>query len=125
MLLIFGVSFELPVLVVMLNRAGVVSYAKLRHWTRGIVFGLFIFAAVATPSQDPISMLALAVALTVLFLASLVVCRAQDRRRAQRRAEDGWDDDLPDNLADDETSPLTYKAESVEPSPTPRYDDAT
>ena len=122
MLLIFGVSFELPVLVVMLNRAGVVSYAKLRRWTRGIVFGLFIFAAVATPSQDPISMLALAGALTVLFLASLVFCRFQDRARARRQAEEGWD-----HLSDDEASPLDYEAEPVEPAEPvrPRYDDAT
>lgn len=122
MLLIFGVSFELPVLVVMLNRAGVVSYAKLRHWTRGIVFGLFIFAAVATPSQDPISMLALAGALTVLFFGSLVFCRFQDRARARRLAEEGWD-----HISDDEASPLDYEAEPVEPAEPvrPRYDDAT
>jgi len=118
MLLIFGVSFELPVLVVMLNRAGVVSYAKLRHWTRGIVFGLFVFAAVATPSQDPISMLALAGALTVLFFVALVICRFQDRQRALRRAEEGWED-----IPDDEASPLDYKSEPAEQSP--RYDDAT
>jgi sec-independent protein translocase protein TatC len=130
MLLIFGVSFELPVLVVMLNRAGVVSYAKLRHWTRGIVFGLFIFAAVATPSQDPISMMALAGALVVLFLGSLVVCRFQDRRRARKRAEEGWDDDLPEDLPDDAASPLNYRAQPVRPAEpvepgTTRYDDAT
>jgi sec-independent protein translocase protein TatC len=120
MLLIFGVSFELPVLVVMLNRAGVVSYAKLRHWTRGIVFGLFVFAAVATPSQDPISMLALAVALTVLFFVALIICRFQDRQRASRRAEEGWED-----VPDDEASPLDYKPEPVEPTSAPHYDDAT
>lgn len=126
MLLVFGVSFELPVLVIMLNRAGVVSYAKLRHWTRGIVFGLFIFAAVATPSQDPISMLALALALTVLFFFALLICRFQDRERARRRAEEGWED-----VPDDEASPLDDKLDPVdadEPddrSPTPRYDEAT
>jgi sec-independent protein translocase protein TatC len=125
MLLIFGVSFELPVLVIMLNRAGVVTYAKLRHWTRGIIFGLFVFAAVATPSQDPISMLALACALTVLFLASLVVCRFQDAARARRQAPENWD-----HLSDDETSPLDDTPEPVDP-PEPveptrsRYDDAT
>ena len=129
MLLIFGVSFELPVLVVMLNRAGVVSYAKLRHWTRGIIFGLFIFAAVATPSQDPISMLALAGALTVLFLGALVVCRIQDRAKARRQAEEGWE-----HLSDDEASPIDEHPDPVEPAqplepvqPTdrPHYDDAT
>jgi sec-independent protein translocase protein TatC len=84
MLVIFGVSFELPLVLVMLNRAGVVSYAKLKGWWRGIVFALFIFAAIATPGQDPVSMLALAVTLSLLFGASLVICRSQDRRKAKR-----------------------------------------
>lgn len=121
MLLIFGVSFELPVLVVMLNRAGVVTYAKLRSWFRGIVFGLFVFAAVATPSQDPISMLALAGALTLLFVISLVICRFHDRAAARLRAEEGLDD-----LDDDEASPLNYEVQPVEPAQPVRHDeDAT
>jgi sec-independent protein translocase protein TatC len=115
MLLIFGVSFELPVLVVMLNRAGVVSYARLRAMTRGIVFGLFAFAAVATPSQDPISMLALAVALTVLYAISLVIARLHDRAAARRNAEQNWE-----HLGDDETSPLDTAAE-----PARGFEDAT
>jgi sec-independent protein translocase protein TatC len=125
MLLIFGVSFELPVLVVMLNRAGIVSYAKLRSWLRGIVFGLFVFAAVATPSQDPISMLALAGALTVLFAIALVIARFHDRAVARRRLAEGWD-----GLSDDEASPMDYKVEPVEEPAQPadtsrRYDEAT
>lgn len=130
MLLIFGVSFELPVLVVMLNRAGVLTYAKLRKWLRGIVMGLFLFAAVATPSQDPISMLALAGALTVLFLMSMVVARFHDRSVARQRLAEGWD-----GIGDDEASELDLRPTPVE-GPTPideperepvrnRYDDAT
>jgi sec-independent protein translocase protein TatC len=94
----------------------------MRRWNIGNLFGLFIFAAVATPSQDPISMLALAGALVVLFFGSLVVCFLQDRRKARRRAEEGWDD-----WSDDETSPLDETTEPVEPAKpvTPRYDDAT
>lgn len=118
MLLVFGVSFELPVLVVMLNRAGVLTYAKLRRWLRGIVMGLFVFAAVATPSQDPLSMLALACALTVLFAASMVVARFHDKRHPR----EDWE-----SLDDDEASPLDDHVEPVEPPEPvrPSYDDAT
>jgi sec-independent protein translocase protein TatC len=105
LLLIFGVSFELPLLVVMLNIAGVVSYAKLKAWRRGLVFGLFAFAAVATPGQDPISMIALAIALVLLFELAIQITRLNDRRRARRRAAEGWDDWDPDAPSPIDTTP--------------------
>jgi sec-independent protein translocase protein TatC len=121
MLLIFGVSFELPVVVVMLNRARVLTYARLRSWLRGIVMGLFVFAAVATPSQDPISMMALAGALTLLLGIAMVLCRFHDRALARQREAEGWD-----SLSDDEASPLDDQPTPVEPpAPVTRYDDAT
>ncbi|MGH3866731.1 MAG: twin-arginine translocase subunit TatC [Pseudonocardiaceae bacterium] len=121
MLMVFGLTFELPLLVVMLNRVGVLPYAKLQSWQRGILFGLFVLAAVATPGNDPISMLALAFALVVLFEAAVLIARAHDRVVARQRAEQGWDD-----LDPDEPSPLDDRVEPV-PSddPAPRYDDAT
>ena len=99
MVLVFAVSFEFPLLVVMLNFANIVSYQRLRHWTRGVVFGIFVFAAVATPSQDPFTMLALAMPMCVLYGLALVVTRVHDRRDEQRPSS--YDD-----LADDELSPI-------------------
>jgi sec-independent protein translocase protein TatC len=121
MLAVFGLTFELPLLVVMLNRVGVLPYAKLRQWQRGILFGLFVLAAVATPGNDPISMLALAGALIVLFETAVLIARAHDRAMARRRAEQGWDD-----LDPDQPSPLDDRVEPVSrDDAAPRYDDAT
>jgi sec-independent protein translocase protein TatC len=121
MLVVFGLTFELPLLVVMLNRVGVLPYEKLKRWQRGILFGIFVLAAVATPGNDPISMLALAGALIVLFEASVLIARAHDRAVARRQAELGWA-----NLDPDQPSPLNHQVEPVPPEePTPRYHDAT
>jgi sec-independent protein translocase protein TatC len=99
MVLVFAVSFEFPLLVVMLNLANVVSYERLRHWTRGVLFGIFCFAAIATPSQDPFTMLALSLPMCLLYGLALLVARVHDRRR-------GEDASPYAGLADDELSPI-------------------
>jgi sec-independent protein translocase protein TatC len=99
MLLIFGISMEIPLFVVLLNFAGIVSgraLAKHRPW---IVIGTMVFAAVATPSTDPFSMLMLAVPMLILFAISEVICRVSDRIRGRgAHRTDQW--------ADDQISPL-------------------
>jgi len=111
MLLVFGIAFEIPLFVVMLSLAGVVSGASLGAYRPWIIVGTFIFAAVATPSTDPFSMLMLALPMTLLFLVSEGVARLVDRRRRRRAARDGLA-----GLADDATSPLGYDREQVERS---------
>jgi sec-independent protein translocase protein TatC len=108
LLVIFGVSFELPLLIIMLNRVGVVSYEQLKRWRRGLIMAMFVFAALVTPT-DPFSMLALAFALVLLFEMALQVTRRHDRRQARLRQEEGWDD-----LADDEAAPFDYVPSSVD-----------
>jgi sec-independent protein translocase protein TatC len=101
MVLIFAVSFEFPLVVVLLNQVGVVSAARLRHWTRGVLFGIFVFAAVATPSQDPFTMTALAVPICLLYGVAVLIATVHDRRAARRAGASDYSD-----LADDEPSPL-------------------
>ncbi len=113
LLVIFGVSFELPLLVVMLNRVGVVKYVQLKKWRRGIVFGLFVFAAFATPGSDPFSMLGLAAALTVLFEIAIQLARFHDRKKARLSNDEGWD-----QLADDEAAPFDYTPSTADDEPT-------
>lgn len=105
MLLIFGLSFELPLVMVLLNLAGVLTHQRFAKWRRLIIFGVFAFAAVATPSPDPISMLLLAVPCVALVELAEVFAYFNDRRKARRGpvypglspeevAEYGLDEDL-------------------------------
>lgn len=97
MLLIFGISFEIPLFVLLLNLAGIVSGKALGRHRSWIILGTFIFAAVATPSTDPFSMCFLAIPMVLLFLASEVIARIVDRRRGRGGSAE-W--------SDDEASPL-------------------
>ncbi len=102
MVLVFGLSFELPLLLVLLNFLGIFSAAALRRRWQVIVFSVFVFAAVATPTAiRMLTMTALAVPISLLFLLALVVATVHDRAKARRRAAD------PDNgLGPDEASVL-------------------
>jgi sec-independent protein translocase protein TatC len=84
MLLIFGIAFEMPLVFVLLNLSGVLTHERFRKWRRGIIFCVFAFAAIFTPSPDPYSMLLLAVPCVVLVEVSEIFAWIHDRRKAAR-----------------------------------------
>lgn len=81
--LVFGIAAQIPLVVVLLNRIGAVSARQLAVARPWIIVGIFVFAAVATPSTDPLTMLFLAGPMTFLYLVSELIARLTDRRRAR------------------------------------------
>src|SRR3954469_4258076 len=98
MLTVFGSSFELPLLIVMLNAARVLPYSLLKRGQRLGVFLIFLFAGVATPSTDPFTMTAMALPMCLLFELAVLWCFLHDRRRARRELA-AETERLPDDVA--------------------------
>lgn len=110
MVLVFGVGFLTPLFIVGLNIVGVLSGKRLTAAWRYIIFAVFIFAAVATPTGDPVNMLLLATPILLLVAAAVVFCLLNDRRRARKGepAYEQWDDD--------EVSPIAEPVDDEDPS---------
>ncbi|WP_338675560.1 twin-arginine translocase subunit TatC [Streptomyces sp. SCSIO 30461] len=105
MVLVFGLAFELPLLLILLNMTNVLSGRRMLGWWRGMIIGLTAFAAIATPGGEPISMLLLAGPLAVLYFLAVGFSFLNDARR--RRAN-------PDaELSDDEASELDLTPEAI------------
>ena len=85
-ILVFGVTFEAPLLLFFLGLIGVVSVEQLRGFRRMAIVGITIIAAVVTPSQDPYTMLAMAVPLYVFYEATILALSMVNKRRAKRGA---------------------------------------
>jgi len=100
MLLAFGIALEVPLLIVMLNLAGILTHERFRKWRRVLIFGVFLIAAIANPSPDPITMLILGGACAALVEVAEFIVWRNDRRRSLLNP------DPYAGLADDELSPL-------------------
>lgn len=112
LLLAFGVSFEVPLVAVALNLIGVLSYAVLAKARRWIYFLTIVFAAFITPTQDPFTMLLMALPMCVLFEVAIQIARVVDKRRARRDALAGFHD-----LDDGEASPLDARPSPLDDRP--------
>jgi sec-independent protein translocase protein TatC len=97
MMLVFGISFELPLLMVFLNIIGVLPQATVKKHRRMVIFLMFVFGAVATPGGEPLTMAALAIPMVLLFLLAELFMYLREKRIP---AEDFSE------LSDDEASPL-------------------
>ncbi|MGX1881992.1 twin-arginine translocase subunit TatC [Streptomyces sp. NPDC055287] len=106
MVLVFGLAFELPLILVMLNLTGVLTGRRMLGWWRGVIMGVFLFGAIITPTTDPIGMLALAGPITVLYFMAVGFSILNDKRRARRNPDAGLDDD--------EASELDLTPESID-----------
>lgn len=96
LIIVFGIAFLLPVFIVLLNAIGFLTGEALASSRRWIILGVFVFAAVATPTGDPVTLLALAIPMYLLFEISVLICRVVDHRRAHRSGME---------LSDDEATP--------------------
>jgi sec-independent protein translocase protein TatC len=80
MMLIFGLGFEFPVILVFLELAGVLKWQQLRSWRRYAVVGIFVVDAVITPSGDPVTLLAMAIPMVLFYEAAILIGRFALRR---------------------------------------------
>jgi len=112
MLLAFGIAFEVPLLIVMLNLAGILTHERFRKWRRMILFGVFLIAGMANPSPDPITMLILGGACAALVEVAEFIVWSNDRRRARLHPSPYA------GLADDELSPIDL--DDTDPDPDSR-----
>lgn len=83
MMLAFGICFEIPILLVFLQFAGIVPNRSLRAWRRQAAVVVVVVVAVATPSADPVSLLALSVPLMILYELSIQIGRLREVRRGK------------------------------------------
>lgn len=99
MLVVFGAAFELPLIVIMANLAGVLSGKLLKRSQRIGIFLIFLFAAVATPTTDPFTMIAMAVPMVLLYEAAVLFAIVHDKRKAKRKAAEAETEGLDDGVA--------------------------
>ncbi|MGC4748205.1 twin-arginine translocase subunit TatC [Micromonospora sp. DT201] len=106
MILLFGVAFEFPLILLMLNFAGIASARRLLSWWRAVIFICFAFAAIATPDPGPFGMTLLAASLSLLYFVAVGIAFINDKRRGRGK-------EIYAGIDDDEVSPLEFDKDPV------------
>ena len=104
----FGLGFQLPIVLVLLAAIGIVNSRLLIRYWREATVGIFIVAAIITPTWDPFTMTIAALPMVILYLATIGIVRIMERRR--RRAEAEWE-------AEGESEPAEEEAALAAPGP--------
>ena len=117
LMVVFGIGFLIPLVVLMLNIVGVITAKQMAKYRSLVIFGTFVFGAVATPSTDPFSMLAIAAPMALLFLGAEVIARILDRRKARQAALTGDDLIVRHTVTDDKALRQLTEGSGDEPEP--------
>lgn len=102
-LLVFGIAFVLPVILVLLNAIGILSGKSIIRGWRPAIFIISLIGALATPVSDPMSMFLLMVPLIAFYYLAAVIALANDKRRSRREAKTVEGESIVDNYLPEET----------------------
>ena len=80
MMVVFGLGFEFPIVLVFLEVAGVLSWRQLRGWRRYAIVTIFVVDAIITPSGDPFTLMAMAIPMCIFYEISILIGRFAIRR---------------------------------------------
>ena len=117
LMLVFGIGFLIPLIVLMFNIVGVIKAKQMAKYRSLVIFATFVFGAVATPSTDPFSMLAVAAPMALLFLAAEVIAHILDRRKERQAALAGDDLIVRHTVTDDKALHELTEGPGDEPEP--------
>lgn len=87
MVAVFVIGALIPFVIVIMNFAGLISAKQIRSWWRVIILSTFVFAAVATPTGDPLNMTIVAAPILLLILVAWLIASINDLRRKKRRTD--------------------------------------